>query len=68
MPPRLSFFPKVDHIYENAPYQAITEEEYEEAIKTFPKLDWDKLQEYETMDATTGSQEFACSGDKGCEL
>ena len=38
-------------------------------MKTFPKsIDWDKLSDYEKEDNTTGSQEMACSGDKGCEL
>jgi ribonucleoside-triphosphate reductase (thioredoxin) len=65
----VSFLPYTDHSYRQAPYQEITKEEYDEWMKTFPKsIDWDKLSDYEKEDNTTGSQEMACSGDKGCEL
>ncbi|NOR27629.1 MAG: ribonucleoside-triphosphate reductase [Lutibacter sp.] len=63
----LSFFPKDDHIYENAPYEEITKEEYEEGIKSFPKIDWEKMKEYENRDMTISSQTLACSGGN-CEL
>ena len=65
----VSFLPYSDHSYRQAPYQEITKEEYDEWMITFPKsIDWDKLSDYEKEDNTTGSQEMACSGDKGCEL
>jgi len=64
----LSFFPKTNHIYQNAPYEEITKEKYEELIQNFPKnINWERLPEYEKEDSTTGIQEFACSGGK-CEL
>jgi len=63
----LSFFPKNDHCYENAPYQQITQKEYEKAISTFPKIDWTQLINYEKEDLTTSNQEFACSGGS-CEI
>lgn len=65
----LSFFPKNDHVYETAPYESISKEQYEEAISKFPKvIDWEKLKEFEKEDSTTSSQEVACSGSNGCEI
>lgn len=64
----LSFFPKNDHVYETAPYESISKEQYEEAISKFPKtIDWEKLKEFEKEDTTTSSQEVACSGGQ-CEI
>ena len=61
----LSFLPKDEHIYKNAPYEEITGKEYEERVKGFPKLDFSKLKEDE--DNTTGSKELACVGGE-CEV
>jgi ribonucleoside-diphosphate reductase alpha chain len=63
----VSFLPFSDHVYKQAPYQEITEEQYEEAIKSFPKIDWKVFDKYEKEDSTTIMKEFSCSGDK-CEL
>jgi ribonucleoside-diphosphate reductase alpha chain len=63
----LSFFPHSDNIYENAPYQEITEDEYNQLTYDFPTINWDKLGDYEQEDMTTASQEFACQGG-ACEL
>jgi ribonucleoside-triphosphate reductase (thioredoxin) len=63
----VSFLPYSDHIYKQAPYQEITEEQYNEAMKTFPIITWEKFDKYESEDSTTIMKEFACSGDK-CEL
>lgn len=63
----LSFFPKDDHIYDNAPWEKISEEKYEELISHFPNVDWGKITEFETEDCTTGSQELACAGGS-CEM
>jgi len=64
----VSFLPHSDHIYKQAPYQEITEEEYEEARKRFPEIDWEKMQEFEKEDMTTATHELACSAAGGCEL
>lgn len=65
----LSFFPKDDHVYDTAPYESITKEQYEEAVSKFPKdINWGKLKEFEKEDTTTASQELACSGAGGCEI
>lgn len=55
----VSFLPQSDHVYKQAPYQKITEEQYMELINKFPKIDWSKLQSEET-DNTTGTKELAC--------
>jgi ribonucleoside-diphosphate reductase alpha chain len=64
----ISFLPRSDHTYQQAPYQTCTEAEYEAMLARMPaKIDWSKLAEYETEDATKGSQEFACTAN-GCEI
>ena len=56
----LSFLPRLDHVYQLAPYEAITKEEYERRTKSIGKIDFSKLPQYEITDNTTGSKEFAC--------
>jgi len=64
----LSFFPKDDHIYENAPYEAISKEKYDELVSKFPKeIHWDRLPEYEKEDTTQMETELACAGGQ-CDL
>jgi ribonucleoside-diphosphate reductase alpha chain len=55
----VSFLPYSDHTYKQAPYQEITEEEYNNLIENFPKsIEWSEL--VENTDVTEGSQELAC--------
>lgn len=64
----VSFLPYDGGSYRQAPYQDCTEEEYLEFKKKMPvNIDWLELQDYETDDNTTGSQELACSAS-GCEI
>ena len=63
----VSFLPKDEHIYPQAPYQEITEEEYVTAYEAFPQIDWSKLSLFEEGDQTTGSSELACTAG-GCEI
>jgi ribonucleoside-diphosphate reductase alpha chain len=64
----ISFLPHSDHSYRQAPYQDCTKEEYEELLAKMPNdVDWNVLKTYEKEDKTTGTQTFACSGDK-CEI
>jgi ribonucleoside-triphosphate reductase (thioredoxin) len=64
----VSFLPKSEHTYKQAPYQEITEEEYYKFLETYPKnLDWGILGEFEKEDATTSSHELACTAG-GCEI
>ena len=64
----ISFLPHSDHSYKQAPYQDITEKEYNEWMDKMPKnIDWSKLQEFEREDTTTGGRELACTADS-CEV
>ena len=63
----ISLLPYDNGSYRQAPYQEITKEEYTEAMKGFPEIDWDKMPEFERGDTTTGTQELACSGGV-CEI
>ena len=58
----ISFLPAVEHTYQQAPYQEITKDQYEEWLKKMPsRIDWNMLTLYETEDGTTGSQELSCT-------
>lgn len=64
----VSYLPFDPKEYPQAPYQTLTEEEYEEWMKKMPeKIDWEKFSDYEKEDMTTGSQELACVAGF-CEL
>ena len=64
----VSFLPYSEHTYRQAPYQEITEEEYNEWIERMPTgIEWAGLGEYEREDHTTGTHELACTGG-ACEL
>jgi ribonucleoside-diphosphate reductase alpha chain len=63
----LSFLPRADHVYRLAPYEAITEERYNEMVKDFPQIDFSKIVLYEYDDKTTGSKELACASGT-CEI
>jgi len=56
----LSFLPHSDANYPLMPYQDITKEEYEEAYKNFPEIDWSRLYHYEKTDMTEAAQLLAC--------
>jgi ribonucleoside-diphosphate reductase alpha chain len=64
----ISFLPKSDHSYRQAPYESITKDEYDALVEKSPKqIDWSRLSEYELEDNTDSSQTLACSAD-GCEI
>ena len=63
----VSFLPKVDHIYKQAPYQECTLEKVQELEAAMPTLDWNELNKYELEDHTVGMSTMACSAD-GCEI
>jgi ribonucleotide reductase alpha subunit len=63
----VSFLPVSDHVYEQAPYEKITKEEYEKLAKTFPKIDYSQLGKYETEDNTEGAKSLACASGN-CEI
>ena len=64
----ISFLPKSDHTYRQAPYESIDKETYEALVKDSPSsIDWSLLSKYEVEDNTDSSQTLACSAD-GCEI
>tara|TARA_B100002003_G_C14157437_1_gene557705 strand:- start:11472 stop:13877 length:2406 start_codon:yes stop_codon:yes gene_type:complete len=63
----LSFLPRNEHVYQLAPYEEITKEEYEKRVRELGELDFSKLIQYEHEDNTKGSKELACVGGL-CEL
>lgn len=64
----ISFLPRTDHVYQQAPYEAIDEETYKALKLELPsEIDWDRLGEFEKEDHTTGTQELACVAGQ-CEI
>jgi len=63
----ISLLPFSDHTYQQAPYQEITEDEFDDLVDAMPEFNWEELAAYESTDTTTGSQELACVGSS-CEL
>ena len=64
----ISFLPYTDHSYKQAPYQEITEDEYNEWLtKTTDSIDWTMITEYEKEDMTESNKELACVAG-ACEI
>lgn len=64
----LSFLPRTDHSYTQAPYEAIDEVTYHRLVAAMPRdVDWSRLAEYEREDRTHGAKTYACTGDV-CEI
>ena len=64
----VSFLPHTDHTYKQAPYQDVSEKDYNNLLEKMPeKIDWSKLSDIEKEDTTTGTQELACTAGV-CEL
>ena len=61
----VSFLPHSDHIYRQAPYQEITEEEYKELAARMPTINWDEFTEDE--DNVQSYKELSCTANN-CEL
>jgi ribonucleoside-diphosphate reductase alpha chain len=63
----VSFLPHSTHIYQQAPYQPISEEKYLELRNKMPTIDWSLFNINEHEDNTIGAQQLACSSGV-CEL
>ena len=64
----VSFLPYADHSYQQAPYQEIFEDEYNEWMKkTVHEIDWSRITEYEKEDMTENTKELACTAG-ACEI
>lgn len=56
----LSFLPRDNHVYQLAPYEEITEKQYNEMIKKVSHIDFSKIVTYEKVDETEVKKELAC--------
>jgi ribonucleoside-triphosphate reductase (thioredoxin) len=63
----VSFLPHSEHIYKQAPYQDISEAQYNLAVQSFPVINWNAFNVYEVDDATMNMHELACVNG-ACEL
>ncbi len=63
----LSFLPRNDHVYQLAPFEEITKEEFERREKEVAHIDFSKLPLYELKDETDVKKELACAGGT-CEI
>jgi ribonucleoside-triphosphate reductase (thioredoxin) len=64
----ISLLPVSDHVYQQAPYEDINEDQYKELVSSMPQgVSWNDLEQFEKEDNTTGSQELACVGG-ACEI
>lgn len=63
----ISFLPASDNVYQQAPYQEITEEKYNLRISEMPAINWARLRELEKEDSTNPQSEAACAGGH-CEI
>ena len=58
----ISFFPYDNKMYEDAPFEEISEQIYNKMVADLPKIDFSLLAHYETSDTTSGNREYACAG------
>ena len=54
----VSFLPDDGGTYKQAPYEDITEEQYQEMLAKMPTINWNDFQEFEDM--VEGAQTLAC--------
>lgn len=64
----ISFLPKDNHVYQQAPFEAISEDDFNKLNDKMPDtVDFSLLSQYEMEDTTTNAKTLACSAN-GCEL
>jgi ribonucleoside-diphosphate reductase alpha chain len=63
----ISFLPHSDHKYQQAPYEEITEEQYQQMVSSFPQVDWEVFKTFENEDNVNNTRELACSAGV-CEI
>lgn len=61
----VSFLPYSDHVYQQAPYIPISEEQYKELVQTMPTIPWDEFLEDE--DNVERIRELSCTAGV-CEI
>jgi ribonucleoside-diphosphate reductase alpha chain len=62
----ITFLPKYENIWAQAPYEKISAEEYAAAVSAFPAIDWAEYLNFDQVFRRIG-QEYACVGG-ACEL
>lgn len=63
----ISFLPKTDHVYQQAPYEEVSKEDYESLVNSMPVVDMGLFSLEEEEDNTEGAQTLACSAGV-CEI
>lgn len=63
----LSFLPRDNHVYQLAPYEAITKEKYEALAKQLEHIDYSKIITYEKTNELDVKKELACASGV-CEV
>lgn len=63
----VTFLPFSGGVYQLAPFEELTQEDYSARSAAFPTVDFSKLSTYEKEDTTQGSKEYACVGG-ACEV
>lgn len=63
----ISFLPFDGGQYDQAPYMAVSEKEYNDLVEQTPDISWSDLSFYELIDSTTGTQDLACVAG-ACEI
>jgi len=63
----LSFLPRSEFVYQLAPYEEITKDQYEEMLKRVENIDFSKILAYEKQDETDVKGELACASGV-CEI
>ncbi len=58
----LAFLPRDDTVYDLAPYEEISEEQYQDLISMMPHMEFANILLYENQDTTQGAKELACTG------
>lgn len=58
----LAFLPRSQNVYQLAPYEDITKEQYEAFVNKMPTVDFSNIVLYEKEDNTIGAKEAACVG------
>jgi len=61
----ISFLPRSEHSYQQAPLQDCSKEEYDTFLNA--QINWEQLSDFELEDSTTSAREYACVSG-ACEL
>jgi len=63
----ITFLPDDGGVYQQAPYEELTDEQWAALEAQWPELDWSLLPAFEGEDLTTGTHELSCSSGL-CEV